>query len=235
MPDRFIDSFDVVLLDMGLTFMFGADRFGEDEDFGGTYRLLGGTVLDDARVHGVIRATFKTMLIAARDPARYDDYLTVMECLRTLPEAGGLPEDELALLVDVFAAHEMGTIPETHAAALHRLHETHPLGLISNIWAPSEPFRNAFAEAGVHGLFDVLVFSSDHGHIKPSAYLFELALKAFDVAPARAVYVGDSHKRDVGGAKAAGMGAVWINDGTREREPGVPEPDLTIGDLRELL
>ncbi len=121
------------------------------------------------------------------------------------------------------------------SAALYWLHETHPLGLVSNIWAPSEPFHDALAEAGVHDLFDVLVFSSDHGHIKPSTYLFELALAAFDVAPARAVYVGDNHKRDVGGAKAAGMGAVWINDGTRERGPGVPEPDLTIGDLRELL
>ena len=124
MRSRFIDSFDVVLLDMGMTFMFGADRFGEDEDFGGTYRSLGGAVLDDARVHGVIRATFRTMLAAARDPARYEDYLTVIECLRALPEAGGLPEDEMARLVDVFAAHERGTVPETHAAALHRLHET---------------------------------------------------------------------------------------------------------------
>ena len=175
------------------------------------------------------------MLAAARNPGRYADYLTVIECLRTLHEAEGLPEDELARLVDVFAAHEMGTVPEAHAAALHGLRETHRLGLISNIWAPSEPFRRALAEAGVVDLFDVTVFSSDHGHIKPSAYLFELALEAFDVPPHRVVYVGDNHKRDVGGAKAAGLAAVWINDGTRQPAPGVPEPDLTIGGLRELL
>ena len=42
MGKRFIDGFDIILLDMGSTFMFDVDRFSADEDFGATYRTVGG-------------------------------------------------------------------------------------------------------------------------------------------------------------------------------------------------
>jgi hypothetical protein len=35
MSPRFIDRFDVILLDMARTFMFNVDRFSEEEDFAG--------------------------------------------------------------------------------------------------------------------------------------------------------------------------------------------------------
>lgn len=37
MHTRFIDQFDVVLLDVSHTFMFDVDRFSDAEDYGATY------------------------------------------------------------------------------------------------------------------------------------------------------------------------------------------------------
>ena len=44
--------YDVLLLDLNGTFMFGQDRFAPDEAFGETYRGLGGTRLSDTEVSG---------------------------------------------------------------------------------------------------------------------------------------------------------------------------------------
>ena len=47
MHTRFIDQFDVVLLDMSHTFMFDVDRFSDTEDYAATYRQVGGNLLSD--------------------------------------------------------------------------------------------------------------------------------------------------------------------------------------------
>ena len=43
----FVDQFHVILLDMAKTFMFGVDRFSEDEDSAATYWKVGGKRLGD--------------------------------------------------------------------------------------------------------------------------------------------------------------------------------------------
>jgi len=48
-------------------------------------------------------------------------------------------------------------------------------------------------------------------------------------------YVGDNPRRDVAGAKGVGMKAVWINSDNRELPVGIPQPDMTISDLGDLL
>lgn len=83
--------------------------------------------------------------------------------------------------------------------------------------------------------FDVIVFSSDHGHIKPSPYLFTRAIEAFDVDRPGIVFVGDSLKRDVAGAKSVGLSAIWIDTGVGGANESVWRPDLVIRDLRDLL
>lgn len=235
MADRFIDRYRVLILDMGNTFMFGADRFDEDENFAATYRAIGGSALPPERVCSVIRAAYLGMLEAARDPVRYDDYPTLREFLHELPEASRVDERERNRLMEVFARHEMGVIPPPYVRALQQLRETHLLGLISNIWAPSRHFVRALHEAGVFHLFRTPVFSSDHRRIKPSRYLFAKAMEGLRCDPDEAVYVGDNFKRDVVGAKSAGMAAVWIRAGDDEYDPQGLKPDLVIGDLLELL
>jgi len=129
---RFVDKFDVVLLDMGRTFMFDVDRFSSGEHFGTTYRDVGGKTLSDGEVSRAISALFEKLLSYSRNPVYYDEFPSVLYCLQDLAEAEGLPERELKLLERVFALHEIGTVPDTHAAALRRLRATHRLGVVSD-------------------------------------------------------------------------------------------------------
>jgi hypothetical protein len=42
-----IEQFQAILLDMNDTFMFGADRFGENQNYAEVYQQLGGTIAAD--------------------------------------------------------------------------------------------------------------------------------------------------------------------------------------------
>ena len=56
----FLDQFDVVLLDMNGTFMFGHDRLGPEEDFYQTYQAVGGRSLEKHAVTSIMRSTCDT-------------------------------------------------------------------------------------------------------------------------------------------------------------------------------
>jgi len=235
MGRSFIDRFDVILLDMGNTFMFNVDRFSDSEDFGGTYRRVGGKTLCDEEVRRIILAVFNRMLKDNRNPKYYDRFPSVFHYLQTIPESKNLPEGEIDLLERVFAMHEVGTIPDSHAEALRNLHETHRLGLVSNIWAKKDLFLAEFDRVGVTELFETIVFSSDYGCLKPSPILFAKAIESFDVDRSKIVFVGDSLKRDIAGAKVANLAAIWIDRGIDKIGEGSLSPDLVIQALRELV
>jgi putative hydrolase of the HAD superfamily len=203
-----LNRFKVVLLDMNGTFMFGQDRFGPGEDFAATYRSLGGTAVADADVDRAVRATYDRMLLDGGNPAKYDDFPQVAEVLRSLFPL--LPDDERERIEEVIAAHELGRVPDEYADCLRRLARTHRLGLVSNLWSKKDRWMRELERAGVLSLFESPVFSSDHRSIKPSPVLFKLALQAFGVDKEQTVFVGDSLKRDVDGAKRVGLATVWI-------------------------
>jgi HAD superfamily hydrolase (TIGR01509 family) len=159
----------------------------------------------------------------------------VRSYLEVLPSSQSLPRNELDLVEQVFALHEVGEIPASYADALHQLRHTHRLGVVSDIWSKNDLFLQEFERAGVRDLFDVIVFSSDHGCVKPSSLLFRKALEAFTVDDARIVFVGDSLQRDIIGAQSAGLATVWINSAGAACTTAHPKPDNEIRDLRELL
>ena len=66
--------------------------------------------------------------------------------------------------------------------------------------------------AGFGGLFEVVIDSTDVAISKPDPGIFEIALQTLDVPAANTWYVGDSHFHDVGGARAAGLGAAVLID-----------------------
>ena len=234
MNARFIDDFEVILLDVGNTFMFGGDRFGKGEDYHATYRALGGKNLSTDEVRAHITELFDVMLIAARDPTRVDDFGDVRRFLLESKGTSGLPSSELDLIVKVFSAHELGSVSQPYVDTLRQLKGSHRMGIVSNVWSPSDVFESALESAGIRDLFTVRVWSSDYLSIKPSARLFQKALDAFAVDPAHVVYVGDNPKRDVLGAKAVGMATVWIENETRPLTKEIPEPDCIVSDLTEL-
>ena len=235
MHTRFIDQFGVVLLDVSHTFMFDVDRFSDTEDYSATYRQIGGNLLSNGAVCRTISALFDSMMADYEDPNCYDSFPPVFSYLKVLPESKDLPVGEVQLLAQAFAMHEVGTIPATYAEALHRLHETHRLGIVSNIWSSSDLYLREFERVGIRNLFDVIIFSSDHSCLKPSPHIFAKAIKALGVDRSKIVFVGDSLKHDIAGAKAVGLSSVWINTGINRIDQNIPVPELIIKDLRDLI
>jgi putative hydrolase of the HAD superfamily len=97
------------------------------------------------------------------------------------------------------------TFDDVHAA-LDALAER-PLALVTNGAACLQ--REKLAASGLGGRFDAVVVSADVGVGKPDPAVFRRALSLLGADDA--VMVGDSVERDVDGALAAGLRAVWIN------------------------
>jgi putative hydrolase of the HAD superfamily len=203
---RFLDQFDVVLLDMNGTFMFGHDRLGPEEDFHRTYHAVGGWKLDPPAVRAIMRATCDALQAAYDDPAHFDDFPTLREAF---PRYGGAPLEEIEFLEQVFSLHELGSCPAEHAGFLRRLAGTHRLGVVSNICAPPDAVEARLRKAGLDGVFTHTTFSSAGRSIKPSPGIFRRALAAFP-ADARVLFVGDSLDRDIRPAWSLGLGTAWI-------------------------
>ena len=232
---RFIDKFNVILLDMGRTFMFDVDRFGKDDDFEATYRKIGGNRLSGREVFQIISEVFHQLVTDGRNPERYDNFPSVLTYLKRHPKSTQLSDNEFAILEEVFCEHEIGTIPHGYTNVLRQLHKTHRLGIVSDIWSRSDRFYQELDRAGVRELFEVIIFSSDIGIIKPSPRIFQKALDSLGVDVSRVVYIGDSLRRDVTAAKGFGMAAVWIErDDIPLKEISV-KPDLIISDLQDVL
>jgi FMN phosphatase YigB (HAD superfamily) len=83
-------------------------------------------------------------------------------------------------------------------------------GVISN---SNGSVRAALERAGLGEHLDFVIDSTVVGIAKPDPRVFHLGLKEAGVAPAEAVYVGDSYFVDVRGAREVGMGAVLFDPG----------------------
>jgi putative hydrolase of the HAD superfamily len=107
------------------------------------------------------------------------------------------------------------------------------LGLISNTIWPAELHMEDLEEIGLLQFLEHLTFSGEIGMWKPSRQIFEHALAALEARPEQAVFVGDSPREDILGARGAGMRAIWV------RNPDFPlgdvQPDAIIETLPELL
>lgn len=223
---RFLDRFDVILLDLNGTFMFGHDRFGPDADYHATYRSLGGTRLGRDAVVTAVQACCSAMLREYDRPARFDDYPSLPEALR---EYTAVEEEDCDILASVFEAHEIGRVPAAHAAWIRRTATTHKLGIVSNICGRPEPWRSYLNAEGLLGAFTYTLFSSDGRSIKPSARIFQRALAQFP-ADSRVLFVGDSLDRDIIPARALGLATVWLAPAPASH----PAADMVVESLVDL-
>ncbi|MEM1207169.1 MAG: HAD family hydrolase [Acidobacteriota bacterium] len=201
-----------LILDMNSTFMFGEDRFGDDEDFSIRYAELGGT-LGRSEVQRILRAAYRYLDERYPDPKYREDFPTVREALTaTLPDP--LPTLEIDRIASTFAFHELGNIPPAYARALQALQSRYTLGAVVDIWAPKDLWLEAFEGAGIADLFSTCQFSSDHRIVKPSPLLFQRALQEMGVKASETLMIGDSPRRDLGGARAAGIDCVLVGGAT---------------------
>ena len=214
--------------------MFENDRFSPGTDFYSTYRDLGGRVSSPQQVQTRVRQLYEYLLDASRDAERFEAFPSVAEALESIVP-GGLDPRETDLLDDLVAIHELGEISDRHLRTIRRLSRTHRLGVVSNVWARSGRFLGNLRASGLDDCFEILVWSSDHGCIKPAPKLFEVALNHFRVEPTRILFVGDHIRRDVEAAGKLGMAAAWVRAPGATSPAGKVRPDVIVEDLSELL
>lgn len=204
-----------LLLDMNSTFMFGEDRFGASEDFSVHYYKIGGT-LPQGDINRIVRAVYEYLDTRYPDENYRHCFPSLGSAIREVADKT-LSEDEINKIVDTFAYHELGYIPNEYAAALHKLRQRFTLAAVIDIWAPKKACLKEFERAGISGLFSAISFSSDHGIVKPSPKPFHLVLGQLGMASSEAIVVGDSPRRDLGGAQSAGIDCILVGGAKHPR------------------
>ncbi|MFC3608170.1 HAD family hydrolase [Stutzerimonas tarimensis] len=149
---------------------------------------------------------------------------------RALDEAGYAPLEaaqlaEQAFTVFLDARHAIEVFPEVQPT-LEVLANHYLLGVLTN--------GNAdVRRLGLADYFHFTLCAEELGIGKPDPHPFEEALRRAGVAAAEAVHVGDHPLDDIGGARGAGMRAVWFNPQARPWI-GDEHPDAEIRSLREI-
>lgn len=82
--------------------------------------------------------------------------------------------------------------------------------------------------------FQAVVISGELDIGKPERGIFDHICKTLEVEPSACVMVGDNPERDVAGAAAAGMKAVWVERGFKAKDPRYPA-DLEVTNLLQML
>ena len=111
-------------------------------------------------------------------------------------------------------------------------HDGYDVGLVTN--GDRETQTRKLAALDLVDAFDVSVFATPEHGLKPDPYPFERALSALDATVDRTLYVGNSLRADVTGARALGMQTAWYpTDRARVPDPD-PTPDHTLDSLADL-
>lgn len=204
--------------------------------------------LDYARIAPAVSAaagvplTVRQLVAAAPVAARAleetggDDRGRARRYLELLFGTAGVPHDRLEPVRRVLTAMHAerglwsGVASDTRPA-LERLRAAGlRLGVVSNSDGGAE---EALRAAGLRPLFEVVVDSALVGIEKPDPRIFAPALAALGLAPADALYVGDTYAVDVVGARRAGLHAALLEPA----ETGTPRrPDVwTVPSLGHLV
>jgi HAD superfamily hydrolase (TIGR01549 family) len=166
--------------------------------------------------------------------------VTVRERFRMLFARLRIPEGpEAATLMEAGIAEHSRQLaramefPESHRALLDRLRPRYRMGIISN-FDHGPTVETALVLYGIRDRFEAVVVSADTGWRKPRREIFLEAFRQMRIAPADAIFVGDTPEVDVLGAQAIGMDVIWIDDGTKALFPGNPPPTHTVASLVEI-
>jgi putative hydrolase of the HAD superfamily len=106
--------------------------------------------------------------------------------------------------------------------------------LLSNTHWPRSFHEMLLERDGLAEFIDVRLYTSELTHVKPHPIAFRAALRALDVVPSRAVFVGDRRYDDVFGAQALGMRGVLVLPGPENDDYDVT-PDAVVESLSELV
>lgn len=83
------------------------------------------------------------------------------------------------------------------------------IGICSDLTAHIQ--HRKLQKLGIADFIDAIVTSEEAGVEKPDQRTFSMILEKLEVKPEDALYIGDSFKKDVQGAKSAGIDVLWYN------------------------
>ena len=170
-----------------------------------------------------------------RDIMAHGEELPAETCLeRVFGEMGfTFPAPRIAEGVEVLMRKTLATTTPIPGSvdSLRAIHAAGvPLGIVSS--AVYHPFLEWTLEAfGVRSLFTTVVTSASAGFYKSRPEIYWRAAELLAAPTGRMVHVGDSLRYDVGGARRAGLGTVWLRHDGAEPAADGDVPDLTIGTL----
>ena len=208
-----------LFLDMMQTFMFGNDRFSDEEDYENSYLRFGGERLESGSLQIVIQRALDEMTRDYALPEYQENFPVAEVYLRSslkavVPEmfsSEALLEREVRILDRVFAWHETGFIPQGIAKAIKSLSGKFQLATISNVWGNSSFIHQELYRSGVSELMEQIVISSEVGLQKPGSAIFQYALNEMNLAPEDVIMIGDDPILDVLGAMNAGLSVIHLN------------------------
>lgn len=148
-------------------------------------------------------------------------------------EAIGVGDADLAADLDTrFARERSHANPWCDGAneALALLGQRYRLGMVTN--GIPDVQRTKIDATGLADRFDVIVVSGELAVGKPDPAIYRQALQELGASPEETIMVGDSFARDVVGAQALGIRAVWISMG--RPQPDHAEPWMVVQSLAEL-
>ncbi len=219
--------YDAVLFDMGYTLIYFEPP--QEVIVQETLRSLGveRSVQEIAAAVQVVYGEYYRDAETATFPAteEHDRQVQVWLERRLLCQLG-LPTDEQTLqtytaAVDAWFSRPgvMRPYPEVMAVLAALKAQGYQLGIISN-W--SWNLRRRAAQVGLDGHFELIWASAYAGCNKPHPDIFRQALAQMGLSPARALYVGDSYRHDVIGARNAGLDAVLLDRNGTADAPDCP-------------
>ncbi|MDQ6781067.1 MAG: HAD family hydrolase [Candidatus Eremiobacteraeota bacterium] len=138
---------------------------------------------------------------------------------------------KIARRYDAARLERVELFPET-LPVLHQLHGRYKLAIITNGFAETHEAKIARLE--LSRFFDVIVLAGEMQLVKPDPSVFRHALEAAQASAQESVMVGDRYERDIVGAHAAGLRAIWINVRNEELAAGARVPEAVIRSIAEL-
>ncbi len=121
------------------------------------------------------------------------------------------------ILMDSTKKEKLATLyADTFQTLEYLTNKGYKIGLISNTSKPPKKLHQALKEMGIDKYFQAsITFANAEGICKkPCKPVFMHALKKDNVSPKNAVMIGNDYKKDIEGARNAGLTAIFVD---RER------------------
>lgn len=154
---------------------------------------------------------------------------------RAALKRSGIEDDELAKRLaaryDAVRVERVELFPET-LPVLRELHGRYKMAIITNGFA--ETHEAKIARLGISRFFDTVILAGEMQLAKPDPAIFRHAMSTLGVTADESVMVGDRFDRDIAGAHAAGMRAIWVNSRNETMPTSVREPEAIISSIAQL-